>query len=658
LYTTSTHDDPSTPNSPLTTNTIISAPPQTLRDDFQIQYLAQEVSEYTPEASNPTIEPSIQQNNTRRRRRSSSAEDSLTRQELQRFQEIRDFGGQAESSSQIFHNQSGKAAPKRPRLMTKNMRRDIDDSLVQNGNRYSNGSLQKRSSNTSTNGYTHLNGHSNTQSNGYGAESSKPSSTFFGHDREEVARLLIQGLNDLGYVDSANALRRESGYELESPTVAAFRDSVLNGEWSEAESLLFGSTARNEGGVRLNHGHLSHYDGFPLAEGTDKDDLRFQLRKQKYLELLEERDHAGALMVLRHELTPLHRDVSQLHILSGLMVCPTPEDLRLQAAWDGAHGTSRHTLLSELSDSISPSVMIPEHRLATLLNQVKQNQISKCHYHNPTTQMSLFTDHVCDKDQFPLQTIHELSQREEVWYLKFSHDGTRLATCGQDSRVVIYETHTFKEAYTLTEHTRFVAFLAWSPDDSKLVTCSDDRTAKVWDTATGHCLYTIDNHDEPLTAAAWTPDGRHFITGSLDKKSSLFLWTDKAEKVYSWTNNYRVNALAISPDGQRLVTLSDEPQIHVYNLQTREEEYSMRLKSLLTCVTISRDSKYMLVNMANNELQLIDINSAEIVQRFLGQKQNDFYIRSTFGGADENLVISGSEGRVYLQPQNILTVYR
>ena len=82
----------------------------------------------------------------------------------------------------------------------------------------------------------------------------------------------------------------------------------------------------------------------------------------------------------------------------------------------------------------------------------------------------------------------------------------------------------------------------------------------------------------------------------------------------------------------------------MYNFTTWNEEYSLRLKTKLTCVRISRDSKYMLINMVDNELQLIDIGSAEIVRRFLGQKQGKFIIRGSFGGADENLIISGSEG--------------
>lgn len=126
--------------------------------------------------------------------------------------------------------------------------------------------------------------------------------------------------------------------------------------------------------------------------------------------------------------------------------------------------------------------MIPEHRLAVLLNQVKQNQISKCLYHNPNTSPSLFADHICDRSQFPLQTIRELKESTgEVWFLEFSHNGKMLAASGQGGTVVIYDICDFTARHMFKDHTDHVQYLTWSPDDSKLITCSHDQRAKVWD---------------------------------------------------------------------------------------------------------------------------------------------------------------------------------
>ena len=218
----------------------------------------------------------------------------------------------------------GPSSHKRQRLMSKDMRHDPETHTpASNGARYNgNGStispLQKSKLAASTNGHSYgPNGHSTNYTNGstpVTAKLRRPS--YYGHDREEVTRLIIQGLNDLGYRDAAARLIHESGYELECPSVAAFRHAVLEGEWAEAEGLLFGNSQSDSGGVSLNNGDSVHHQGLLLAEGANKDELKFQLRKQKYLELLEDRDLGAALMVLRQELTPLNQDIAQLHVLS------------------------------------------------------------------------------------------------------------------------------------------------------------------------------------------------------------------------------------------------------------------------------------------------------------------------------------------------------
>lgn len=127
--------------------------------------------------------------------------------------------------------------------------------------------------------------------------------------------------------------------------------------------------------------------------------------------------------------------------------------------------------------------MLPEHRLAVLLQQVKQGQISSCLYHNTETSPSLYQNHTCDRSNFPLNTFVELSKHDgEVWQVVFSHDGSRLASCGSDGTAIIYEVGSFEVLHTLADHEAGVCSVAWSPDDSMIVTCSMDKRARLWNT--------------------------------------------------------------------------------------------------------------------------------------------------------------------------------
>ncbi|KAH8805855.1 WD domain-containing protein [Xylogone sp. PMI_703] len=487
-----------------------------------------------------------------------------------------------------------------------------------------------RKSPIATNGSLSTNGHSG----------SKPRPSYFGHDREEVTRILIQALSDLGYNGAAGTLSRESGYDLESPTVAAFRNAVLQGEWNEAEDLLFGSSGSAGQDTIGTSG-----TGLVLQDGVDKNVMRFWLRQQKFLELLEERDTGRALMVLRSELTPLYQDTSKLHFLSSLLMCPSAEDLKQRANWDGAYGESRHHLLSQLSKFISPSVMLPEHRLAVLLHQVKRNQIANCLYHNTATSPSLYQDHICDRNNFPLHTILELTKHiGEVWQVQFSHDGRRLATGGADGNVIIYNVPSFEEFAVLSDHHGGICCIAWSPDDTMIVTCAQDKRAVLWDVNDKNAIRSISRFGEPVSSCVWAPDGQSFVTGCLDKERNLLQWNLNGETMYDWLRVHRIQDLAVSPDGNRLVAMDCEHHIHVYNFVTRELEYEIDFKVRLTSVSISQDSRYLLINNIEGETQMLDLETRDTVRTFIsGEKGGNFMIRSAFGGANESFVITGSE---------------
>lgn len=539
------------------------------------------------------------------------------------------------------------------------MRVDEDSTQVfSNGHAASsNGSTPKKPLHTALNGHTppHLNGSSPSFANGKKKKLNPVKSPAYrGHNREEVVRILIQGLLDMGYPDAANVLCGESGYELESPSVAAFRSAILEGVWSEAEAILLGSSHENDLYEGSHPDDDQYGEGLVLADGADRSQMLFWIRQQKFLELLDRRDLGVALMVLRQELTPLGHDVHQLHALSTLLMCP-PEDLRNKAHWSGTIEESRKMLLQDLSRSIAPSVMIRDHRLSELFDQVKQTQINQCLYHNTAIPPSLYSDHHCDRDVFPSRTFVQLEDHSgEVWHIQFSHDGTKLATASQDRTVNIYETVTFKRIHTFDSHSGEVTYVSWSPNDTKIITCSQDCKARVWNVESGRLEATLEHHtvdqNYGITAAAWAPDSQSLVTASHDRNSQLCHWNLRAanrdQPEHAWPRGFRVQDVAITEDGHWLVALDPQNIIRIFDMHTYREEPLIRTTSKMTSISLSRDGRTVLVNLASGEVHMIDLVTRETVRKFRGQKQGEFVIRSCFGGAAENFVVSGSEGEL------------
>lgn len=166
--------------------------------------------------------------------------------------------------------------------------------------------------------------------------------------------------------------------------------------------------------------------------------------------------------------------------------------------------------------------MIPDHRLAVLLNHVKQSQINQCLYHNTAAAPSLYSDHMCDRNDFPLRATIELSQHSnEVWYCEFSHDGTKLATASRDHSVIIYDTATFTVLHRFVEHEGPVAHVSWSPDDTKLIACSQDKKARVWNVEVGVTIAPISERKAYGSFVDGTPSSHHRPPQRASNRGSL-----------------------------------------------------------------------------------------------------------------------------------------
>ncbi|XP_005289642.2 WD repeat-containing protein 26 isoform X1 [Trachemys scripta elegans] len=498
---------------------------------------------------------------------------------------------------------------------------------------------------------------------------------------EDVIRLIGQHLHGLGLNQTVDLLMQESGCRLEHPSATKFRNHVMEGEWDKAENDL------NELKPLVHSPHA-------IVR------MKFLLLQQKYLEYLEDGKVLEALQVLRCELTPLKYNTDRIHVLSGYLMCSHAEDLRAKAEWEGKGTASRSKLLDKLQTYLPPSVMLPPRRLQNLLRQAVELQRDRCLYHNTKLDnsldsVSLLIDHVCSRrhfktkastlsstqpivptycrglrsvcgapymlqclgimrKQFPCYTQQILTEHcNEVWFCKFSNDGTKLATGSKDTTVIIWQvdsdTHQLKLLKTLEGHAYGVSYIAWSPDDNYLVACGPDDCSELWlwNVQTGELRTKMSqSHEDSLTSVAWNPDGKRFVTGG--QRGQFYQCDLDGNLLDSW-EGVRVQCLWCLSDGKTVLASDTHQRIRGYNFEDLTDRNIVQEDHPIMSFTISKNGRLALLNVATQGVHLWDLQDRVLVRKYQGVTQGFYTIHSCFGGHNEDFIASGSEDhKVYI----------
>uniref|UniRef100_A0A8C3KTA2 WD repeat-containing protein 26 n=1 Tax=Calidris pygmaea TaxID=425635 RepID=A0A8C3KTA2_9CHAR len=459
------------------------------------------------------------------------------------------------------------------------------------------------------------------------------------------------------FLQTVDLLMQESGCRLEHPSATKFRNHVMEGEWDKAENDL------NELKALVHSPHAIVVRGtLELFQSCIVGlivRMKFLLLQQKYLEYLEDGKVLEALQVLRCELTPLKYNTERIHVLSGYLMCSHAEDLRAKAEWEGKGTASRSKLLDKLQTYLPPSVMLPPRRLQNLLRQAVELQRDRCLYHNTKLDsnldsVSLLIDHVCSRKQFPCYTQQILTEHcNEVWFCKFSNDGTKLATGSKDTTVIIWQvdpdTHQLKLLKTLEGHAYGVSYIAWSPDDNYLVACGPDDCSELWlwNVQTGELRTKMSqSHEDSLTSVAWNPDGKRFVTGG--QRGQFYQCDLDGNLLDSW-EGVRVQCLWCLSDGKTVLASDTHQRIRGYNFEDLTDRNIVQEDHPIMSFTISKNGRLALLNVATQGVHLWDLQDRVLVRKYQGVTQGFYTIHSCFGGHNEDFIASGSEDhKVYI----------
>ena len=180
--------------------------------------------------------------------------------------------------------------------------------------------------------------------------------------------------------------------------------------------------------------------------------------------------------------------------------------------------------------------------------------------------------HILQRDvRSPDQWTSKLSgHKQEVCGLKWSADGQQLASGGNDNKLYIWSAHSTAPLLRFSEHTAAVKAISWSPHQNGLLASGGgtaDRCIRFWNTQTAAALNCVDTGSQ-VCNLCWSKNINELVSTHGYSQNQIVVWRySSMSKIATLTGHtLRVLYLAMSPDGQTIVTGAGDETLRFWNV--------------------------------------------------------------------------------------------
>lgn len=201
--------------------------------------------------------------------------------------------------------------------------------------------------------------------------------------------------------------------------------------------------------------------------------------------------------------------------------------------------------------------------------------------------------------------------RQEICGLRWNIEENKLASGGNDNKLLVWDGfNTSKPLHSFEEHTAAIKAISWNPHQRGILASGGgtaDRRIKIWNTIAGTKLNDIDTGSQ-VCNLIWSKNSHELVSTHGYSKNQIVIWkynqsnnstvSPNIPVTHSATNNsyeltqiasltghtYRVLYLAMSPDGESIVTGAGDETLRfwkVFERNRNDNQNCILLKSFM-----------------------------------------------------------------------------
>ena len=206
--------------------------------------------------------------------------------------------------------------------------------------------------------------------------------------------------------------------------------------------------------------------------------------------------------------------------------------------------------------------------------------------------------------------LYELRHDSMIGRVRFSPDGTRIATAGADSQARVWNAATGEQLLALP-HDGAVMRIEWSPDGRVIATSSEDGVAALWDPVSGKRIARMEA-TPVVRSLAFSMDGAHLVTVSVDGAVTVWSGTTGARVASLRPPGDELEAVgsvcAFSPDGSLLAAADQRGGVDLWRVAGWRPAGGLRATGkALTWIAFSLDGRRLVTANETSVAQVWDV---------------------------------------------------